>query len=61
MLGIQRADVLLVHKSVDQEEPHRRGCTLGGSATSRLAAHCEIIDFEPGVMVEYYFGCFGKH
>lgn len=55
-----RCLVLLVHRSVNQEEPHLRSCTPGGSATSRLASYGEIIDFEPGVMIEYYFGCFGK-
>lgn len=48
-----RCLVELVHRSVGQEEPHPRSCTPGGSAISRLAACCEIIDFEPGVMMEY--------
>ena len=52
--------VLLAHRLLDQKEPHPRSCTPGDSATSRPAACYEIKDFEPGVMIGYYFGCFGR-
>lgn len=43
--------VLLVHRSLDQEEPHP-----GDSAIPRPAADYEIMDFELGVVIKYYLG-----
>lgn len=46
--------VFLVHRSLDQEEPHLGSCTPGDSAIPRPAADYEIMDFELGVVIKYY-------